>query len=129
MQQQRANGTNSSAADAKPSVSDSGAETAGRVLGVTNPISWDLPSQNDIKLTNELDGMLKQCGLYESEEELNLRYANFCRNLNISGLATLRPPFTIFPCARLNASSVTCEDSTVSYTLIRQCISNETRTF
>ncbi len=80
-QQQRVNGSNSAAANAKPSVSDSSAGTAGKVYGITHPISWDPPTQYDMKLTNQLDDVLKQYGLYESEDEMNRRYVKFCRSL------------------------------------------------
>ena len=81
--QQRVNGSNSTAANSRSSASDSSSGTAGQVFGITHPISWDPPTQYDMKLTSQLEDVLKQYGLYESEEEMNRRYAQFLWKVEI----------------------------------------------
>lgn len=44
-----------------------------RQLGVTPPISTELPTQNELKLTEDLLKTLKDYGLFESEQEAQKR--------------------------------------------------------
>uniref|UniRef100_A0A7N0VHS0 Poly(A) polymerase nucleotidyltransferase domain-containing protein n=1 Tax=Kalanchoe fedtschenkoi TaxID=63787 RepID=A0A7N0VHS0_KALFE len=45
----------------------------GQRLGITEPISWGGPSDIDFIRTRELEKLLSDAGLYESQEEAVLR--------------------------------------------------------
>ena len=60
-----------------PITSLSMAATGGKMLGITAPLSLNLPTESEIQATNALIEELKRQGNFESQAETTKRYMHF----------------------------------------------------